>query len=541
MFKSIVFNTLHFFTKLLKLYKISKFTYVYDNGCSLKEKPKILILGSSFAMTSFDPNVISRVNNKYSTSQIVNFGNSRGGAYEMYLSTLRNIEKLDELDYVLISIDPHILGEKFHHYMKVEKQLFNLKQWDYLFKYHSRYMQKYNNSIRINMFSPILFLKDMFVNKCKKNFIYNGYDPRKFRNLKYFIPKDIPIYTYKPLKLFPASEFSVNYLHKLQKLLQNKTKAKLVYILHPSYDWQNGYETYCKEYDKQLVHLLQKKLGNIYITGSLYKDDFNLKKINFSDNRHLSHSGAVKFTQQIFLDIYNTQYITQSIKPLIQYRMMYKKINLDNYFTKSLEKLSEYINQFIIDKEHIVIYSFNNISRMIISLFHNFNGTITLCDKNSFLKTIPESITDDFIIKKNLIHLDSLSQYNYDGIIIADFLKYTSVINDFENLNIDKSNILDEDNSIDYIYLRMQINIFFDMIDYINNHYKYICIIGKSILYSLIYEIFNKKEKTIFEFDTNINHNDDTIYILLDCDIINEVELVNLYGIKLDNIVEFNI
>lgn len=191
----ILFSLLQKFFKVTKLYKIVEITHVYDNGCLLKHKPKILILGSSFANTNIDPNIISQLNPEFEAQDIVNFGQSMGGPYEMYISSKKNIQNLTDLKYVYIGLDPHILGEKFYHYMFVEKLFVSLKQWKYFFQHHSSYMEQYHPNLSINSVSPIKFFFNFIYFSCRKKEKMYGYEPRYHRNVKPYKAETVPLYT----------------------------------------------------------------------------------------------------------------------------------------------------------------------------------------------------------------------------------------------------------------------------------------------------------------------------------------------------------
>jgi hypothetical protein len=494
LFSKIGFIFFQKITQLLQLHKIAFFTSLYDNACWIKNRPKIAILGSSFAMTSIIPKEISRLNPKYKESEIVNLAQSMGGPYEMYITLKKHQNLLSGLEYVYIGIDPHILGEKFYHYMEVEKQFVTFAQWDYMFKNHTSYMKKYHPSIKLNIFSPIKFIIKMFTKVCKKNSSFSGYQPRLHQGIKEFKEKDIASYTFEPLDLFPVSFFSVSYLKKIENLLAEKSNVKIRYLLSPSYNWQDGYEKYCQNYDNQLRSLLQKNLGDIEIVGSLYKEDFLLKKYDFSDNRHLSHAGALKYTNAIFRDLEKEQ-IKTHLLPLSSYRTSYRvSENLDS-LNQNMALLKKSLDAYLRDKESIILYGFTNLSRCIMSLLENKINNCKICDINHYLRTAPQFLHDDFIAPKEMIHINTLESSSYDSLVVCDFLRFQEHLKTLKQYGVlEKDIFFIDDDSFDASYFHIQINMLFSIVDYISENFDVIYIVGESLVLSLVQNLLSKRK-----------------------------------------------
>ena len=480
----------------LQLFRITRYTKVYDNGCAFQGKPKLLILGSSFAKTNIIPKTIALCNEGYGEHEIFNFGQSMAGPYEDYISVVRNLDKLQSLEYVFIGIDPHILSKKFYHYMDVERNFVTLKEWRYMFDHHKSYMQKYHPNITISWSTPFLYLKNIFRFKCKKTSRFMGYEPRNHFKVEPFNPQDIKKYTYEPLELFGVSDFSIKYLQKLQKLLQKKTNAKITYFLSPSYDWQEGYAQYCREYDTVLIHKLQKALGDIPIIGTLYKEDYDLKKYDFYDNRHLSHTGALKYTTKLFSDIKQQSFQNMQILPLYHYRADKIHAKVQDTLVKNLEVLQDEIYRFTRNKKSIVLHGVTNVSRIIVALLHEKNICFTLSDTSSFLKTLPQFIQDGFCYDKAVLHVNSLPNFEYDGIVIANFFAYEKERATLLTAGVEDMKLMRYSGDINYEYLNMQINMLFSIFDYLLQNFEEFCIVGNSILFGLVREVLSKNAKT---------------------------------------------
>lgn len=531
-----LFSALQILTNKLQLYKLTTFSKIYNNGWWIKNEIKILILGSSFAKCHIIPKVIQKINPKYLDNEIVNFAQSMGAPYEMYISLKKNKNYLKNLEYVYIGIDPHILGEKFYHYMYIEKQFTSYKQWEYLFNKNKEYMNQYHKNLKISTLSPIYFFKELFIDHYRKNSLYNGYEPRSIFGIKPFNQEKVKEYTYADLSLFPVSKFSIRYLKEIQSFIKKNTHAKIVYFLSPSYDWQVGYEKYCKEFDKQLIDLLNAHLGEICIKGSLFKESFGLNQFHFSDNRHLGYLGAVKYTKALFSDINNIK--ISKVNPLYSY-------SFNSYIKNEIQLLNNYLElfkkellNFIQDKENIILHGFNNVSRIITALLSNENIKITISDNNNFLGSLSSFLQDNFIMKKDIFLFTKLNQKNYDGLIITNISNYKNELLFLNNHHFPENKIFKSSSEkIDFSYLHMQINLFFNLLDYVEKLFLNITIIGDSIMKIFIKERFKEiKVNCLIKIDTKDILDENSIFIILSDFDENENILKNIFKINFENI-----
>lgn len=526
----IIINKLFFNNLILK-------SRIYDNGWWIKNNLKVLVLGSSFAKCHIIPKVIHKLNPEYKEKEIANFAQSMGGPYEMYITLEKNKKYLKELEYVYIGIDPHIFGEKFYHYMIAEKYLVSYEQWEYLFSKNSKYMENFHPNLKIDSLFPLQFFKDLLKKDYRKNSLYNGYEPRKIFEIKTFEEKKIPEYTFGDLNLFPPSKFCISYLKKIEDLLKRNSKTKIIYFLSPSYDWQVGYEKYCKEYDKQLCKLISKYVNNPNIKGSLYKEVFDLNRFDFSDNRHLSYLGAVKFTKSLFKDIEKTN--KNELISLCNYKENLNTNISVNILNSQLLIIKNILHTFIQKKSTLVIYGFNNVSRLLVTIIEEKGLTISICDNNPFLGSLPEFLEDNFILKKKIFHINKIHKHYFDGIIISNISNYKNEKIYLEKLKINKDKILNlDENLLDLSFLQMQINMLFNLFDIIENKFDNITLVGNSILKSFIKERLKEKflKQSTYLKEENIN-NPDELYIILDNFEENKKVLTNKYRINIENII----
>lgn len=124
------------------IYKISLLTRLYDFARWIKNEPKVLIMGSSFARKQISPEIISSLSSKYNYNEIFNIGNDAATPFQMYITFMKNKSKFKKLDLVYHTLDPHILGEKYYAMNKFEVILLGFKQWNFLFRNHKNYMEK---------------------------------------------------------------------------------------------------------------------------------------------------------------------------------------------------------------------------------------------------------------------------------------------------------------------------------------------------------------------------------------------------------------
>lgn len=301
LFVVLIFQFIIFRMKFI--YKISFFTKLYDFARWIKNEPKILIMGSSFARHHIVPEILAKQSKKYTYSEIYNIGNNSATPFQMYISFIKNKHKFKNLDIVYHTLDPHILGEKFYPYCKYEIILISFKQWNYLFKNHKKYMKKIHKLRYWMYFFPILFFyRTLEFNRPIFSGRNNGFDPLKHKDFKPTKQNTIKKYFYEPLSLFPISNFQIYYLKKLKEEVE-KLNSKFILILTPSYSWHAHYKNEAKEYDTKLIEKLQEILEDSIILGSMKKDDFNLEYNHFWDDTHLSENGAVLFTQLLFKNI----------------------------------------------------------------------------------------------------------------------------------------------------------------------------------------------------------------------------------------------
>lgn len=306
--------------RFMPIYKLNLKTQLYDYAKWVNKKPKILIMGSSHARSQIIPEIIAKFSSKYTYEEIFNIGADAASPFSMYITYKKNYDKFKNVDLVYYTLDPHMLGEKYYLYTKFEKIFLSFKQWRYFTKYHKNYLKKHHQETNKYFFPSIIFSKSLEFNRQIFSGRNNGYAPQYHTPYKKIKPNLIAKYIYEPLEIFPVSEFEIQYLAKLKTLLLKDNK-KIIFILTPSYSWSKFYEKEAKEYDCQLVKLLNEKVGESVILGSLFGEDFNLEFEDYKDDTHLAHSGAVKYTQKLFKNIDNHSSLTpQKFKSTFLYR-----------------------------------------------------------------------------------------------------------------------------------------------------------------------------------------------------------------------------
>jgi len=279
--------------KFTPLYDLNLLTKLYDDASWVKGKPKIVIMGSSHSRYHIIPNEIAKLNDNYEIGDIVNIGENAASPFRMYTTFMKNREKFREVETVYYTLEPHMLGEKYYLYNAYEEIFLNYTQWKYLEKHHKK---------KNNYFYPFqTFIKSLefdTYNRAKTN----GYSALKHKKFNSYSIGKVPKQSYRPLTLFPVSSFGIKYFKKLKEEL-NKQGTELIFVLTPTYSWTKYYAKEAKEYDDMLITMLNEALGKVKIIGSFWPEDFDLVYKDFKDDTHMAHSGAVRFTREVFMKI----------------------------------------------------------------------------------------------------------------------------------------------------------------------------------------------------------------------------------------------
>ena len=279
--------------KFTPMYDLNLLTELYNDASWVKGKPKIVIMGSSHARYHIIPKEIAQLNKGYEFKDIVNIGENAASPFAMYMSFMKNRDKFSELETVYYTLESHMLGEKYFPYNKYEEIFLNYEQWKYL---------EVNHKKKNNYFFPFqTFIKSLkfgTLNRSKSN----GYSALKHKKFNEFSKGKISKLIYEPLELFPVSSHGIKYFKKLKDEL-DRQGTELIFILTPTYKWQEYYAKEAKTYDDILIKLLNYNLGNCKVIGSFWSEDFSLSYKDFKDDTHMADSGARKFTQVVFKDI----------------------------------------------------------------------------------------------------------------------------------------------------------------------------------------------------------------------------------------------
>jgi hypothetical protein len=203
-------------------YKLNLLSKLYDNAYWINNKPKVLIMGSSTAKEHIIPQEIHLLNSQYQESEVVNISESSASPYEMYVTYKKNQHKFNHLDVAYITINPHMMSEKFYTYFKYEVILLGLKQINYLKKYHVNFLEKYHKNFKWPYFLPFkLFLNSLNYDGARDPKKV-GYKPGLHADFKPTQKNTLRKYICEPLDLFPVSKFSLKYYKKLKDEMAKK-------------------------------------------------------------------------------------------------------------------------------------------------------------------------------------------------------------------------------------------------------------------------------------------------------------------------------
>jgi hypothetical protein len=288
--------------RVQKIYNLCLRTQLYDYAKWVKEKPKVLIMGSSHARSQISPQEIAKHSKKYRYEEIYNIGADAACPFAMYTTYKKNEAQFDKLELVYYTLDPHLLGEKYYLYTKYEKIFLSLKQWRYFTKHHKNYLKLHHQESNKYFFPSIIFFHALEFRRPIFSGRNNGFNPLQHKEFQPFSKDKVAKYIYEPLDVFPVSEFSLYYLCQLKKEIEQKG-AKFIFLLTPTYSWAHFYKQEADSYDQKLIAQLEKKSSKGIVLGSLFGEDFGLLFKDYQDDTHLSETGAIKYTKSIFKNI----------------------------------------------------------------------------------------------------------------------------------------------------------------------------------------------------------------------------------------------
>ena len=281
-------------------------------------------------------------------------------------------------------------------------------------KYHKKYLKEHHK-INYNLyyfpyFIFINFIKSVLFKKPYRAF--NGYKPRVMNSFKELNKQKYKEYFYAPIDIFNVSEFLLNSLIDLKKLVEEDGKEFYI-LITPSYNFSDTYFNQCQEFDTSIKIFLKKKHIKFKTIGSLNHQDFYMSKHDFADQTHLSHCGAVLYTRLIFSDLYDHKNIKSSnyIKVDNKYHGKYKiynNISFNNNFTKSLEEFKS-----LIQNNKIIVYGDTIFSKILLLYFQEYNIDIYVNKNNS---SISNKLSSNIFITEfgyeTQIKLNSINKYS---------------------------------------------------------------------------------------------------------------------------------
>jgi hypothetical protein len=279
--------------KFTPLYDLNLLTKLYDDAAWVKGEPKVLIMGSSHARYHIIPKEIAKMNENYTFDDIVNIGENAASPFEMYTAYMKQKHKFKHVELAYYTLEPHILSEKYYLYNTYEKIFLSYKQWQYLEKYHHK---------KNEYFFPFQTFVNSLHFSIRNRSATNGFTPLKHKKFTLFSKGKVANSIFKPLTLFPVSDFSMYYLGKLKKEIEAHG-GKFILVETPTFSWQKFYADEGKIYDDMLVEKLNRTLGPTPVIGSFWPEDFHLSYDDFKDDTHMAYSGALPFTRMLFYDI----------------------------------------------------------------------------------------------------------------------------------------------------------------------------------------------------------------------------------------------
>ena len=281
---------------LLMEYRIGKVpnTYSYKRQCLEQQLDSIqvLVLGSSRSLYGIDP--------AYFTLHGFNLGNvSQSIYYDTHL-TLKYLDQMPKLKYVLINLSYTSLGASLGDGIEAWREYYyaqfwditspDLKQWD-IKRYSKTYLY------------PINLLPELLVKGSKAGLINgmnrNGYSildtTKNYMSISDSLGKERVVFNEKNYKAYHQAENIANLEGMLAALRKRNVQPVFIYPPALSTFYKYVSPTIEQENERMLRSICDKYNAGFYN----YFRDSRFVERDFNDNDHLNFLGAAKFSKII--------------------------------------------------------------------------------------------------------------------------------------------------------------------------------------------------------------------------------------------------
>jgi hypothetical protein len=489
-------------------YKLNLLSKLYDNAYWINNKPKVLIMGSSTAKEHIIPQEIHLLNSQYQESEVVNISESSASPYEMYVTYKKNQHKFNHLDVAYITINPHMMSEKFYTYFKYEVILLGLKQINYLKKYHVNFLEKYHKNFKWPYFLPFkLFLNSLNYDGARDPKKV-GYKPGLHADFKPTQKNTLRKYICEPLDLFPVSKFSLKYYKKLKDEMA-KNGTKLIFLLTPTYQWVQRYQDEMTEFDDSLIENFNRIIGDSVVIGSFYDNEFGLTQLDHFDDMHYAHSGSVKISRALFKNINN--HLKLEAKPFINtyaYHHQEKNEIVNNeYFKQQIDHLFETIHYLFKHYRKVALYGLSH--KKLIQMIFAIGNKSQMILGDLHLKTFESipvlrveeiEVTNDTVLLITALGLEEMIRRDFQRSNVqfpAKNIKHLALDEPLENMGSHIQVISHSVSQYGNNYLFAQINGLYDVLNYLSEKHEHVVLFGQSNLMRLIVKIHHFKKVTL--------------------------------------------
>jgi len=264
-------------------------TYLYDNAYWVKDKPKVLLMGSSRCYHNIIPSIIQKMCG-FDLGEVVNLGNDGATPFEMLHTYKKNRHKFEKASDLFFVLDPRFFFESSFVDRIYEKKLLSRKQWSIL-------SEKYGNFYflpSVMFFNALRFIPT----KNGDNMGFSGLPSHDFLAIEAKSNNTNHIYSNED---FPVSAFEIESLVDLKRMFE-EDGGTFVLVLAPYWDVSKLSDDFLEQCET-VVSELNDSLGPVRVIGSWHREKFGLDYQDFKDSSHLSLSGAEKFTSTLFSDI----------------------------------------------------------------------------------------------------------------------------------------------------------------------------------------------------------------------------------------------
>jgi len=319
--KKVLFFTLLFiFISNLIFYIVSQWMqsfYFYDSNYKwlqkLENKPRLIFLGPSTAKLGLSCHIFGNVLD-FSSGEVVNLASeAQTPIFSYYI--FKEYQQYFQSKYIVAYIlEPWVCSEYYYFNDGVLSVKWSFSQRLFFINSNKDYLR----SLFGGNFA--LAFKRIFRIYTTKNYTV----PQDFGSG--IIPQGAKVTNFQePIEewfwqnYFGVSHYQIEYLEKLKTEVENSGNTFILILLPKAKEWTSDYALKLKDYDNELISLLNTKLGRIKVIGSFKLVPLDLIPEMFADNVHLNSYGQEFVSYEIAKKLKFLNSDKEVIKNLYEY------------------------------------------------------------------------------------------------------------------------------------------------------------------------------------------------------------------------------